>query len=274
MTGLDLYPTVPATGDRSVSRDVGPVRDAAEVTEFSNQDLTGSAFSHVDLSRASFNNIDFTGATFRDVDLIDVDIKAHIEGLRINDVDIEPLVQAELDRRHPLRSKMRPTDAAGFREAWNVVEELWQGTVAKAQALDPQLLHQRVDGEWSFTQTLRHLVFATDAWVARAILGDPSPWDALDLPYDQMAEIPEIPWDREVQPTLEDVLRLRSERMAMVRRVITDLTDEGLDAMTEPVLEPGYPQSESFPVRGCLRCILNEEWEHRLYAERDLAALS
>jgi len=26
-------------------------------------------------------------------------------------------------------------------------------------------------------------------------------------------------------------------------------------------------------VRACLLCILNEEWEHRLYAERDLAAL-
>jgi hypothetical protein len=26
-------------------------------------------------------------------------------------------------------------------------------------------------------------------------------------------------------------------------------------------------------VRGCLLCILNEEWEHRLYAERDLDAL-
>ena len=26
-------------------------------------------------------------------------------------------------------------------------------------------------------------------------------------------------------------------------------------------------------MRSCLLCILNEEWEHRLYAERDLAAL-
>jgi hypothetical protein len=26
-------------------------------------------------------------------------------------------------------------------------------------------------------------------------------------------------------------------------------------------------------VRECLLCILNEEWEHRLYAERDLDAL-
>ena len=29
----------------------------------------------------------------------------------------------------------------------------------------------------------------------------------------------------------------------------------------------------SYPVRECLLIVLNEEWEHRLYAERDLAAL-
>lgn len=43
--------------------------------------------------------------------------------------------------------------------------------------------------------------------------------------------------------------------------------------MTEPVTEPGYPALKSFPVRRCLRAILNEEWQHRLYAERDLAVL-
>ena len=30
---------------------------------------------------------------------------------------------------------------------------------------------------------------------------------------------------------------------------------------------------EDFPVAECLRIVLNEEWEHRLYAERDLAVL-
>jgi hypothetical protein len=39
------------------------------------------------------------------------------------------------------------------------------------------------------------------------------------------------------------------------------------------VTEPGCPEPESFPVLRCLRAILNEEWPHRLYAERDLDAL-
>lgn len=30
-------------------------------------------------------------------------------------------------------------------------------------------------------ETLRHLAFATDAWIRRAVLGDPAPWDPLDL---------------------------------------------------------------------------------------------
>jgi len=43
--------------------------------------------------------------------------------------------------------------------------------------------------------------------------------------------------------------------------------------LTEPVMEPGYPEPGSFAVRRCLQAILAEEWEHRLYAERDFDAL-
>jgi len=31
--------------------------------------------------------------------------------------------------------------------------------------------------------------------------------------------------------------------------------------------------AEGLTVEQCLRVVLNEEWEHRLYAERDLAVL-
>lgn len=61
--------------------------------------------------------------------------------------------------------------------------------------------------------------------------------------------------------------------MATVRQVLADLTDDKLAGMTEPVTEPGYPEPESFPVRRCLGAVVNEEWEHRLYAERDLDVL-
>jgi len=209
----------------------------------------------------------------RGVWLPDADIHDEIVNVTINGVDIGPLINAELDRRYPDRAKMRPTDQADFREAWDVVERLWGGTIGRARRLDPQLLHESVDGEWSFTETLRHLVFATDSWIRRAILGDPSPWDPLDLPWDEMPDTPGVPRDREARPPLDAMLELRCNRMSAVRQVLDGLTDESLDGHTEPVEGPGWPESRSYPMRECLLCILNEEWEHRLYAERDLDAL-
>jgi hypothetical protein len=205
--------------------------------------------------------------------LVDLDISGEIKNLRINGVDVVPLVEADLNRRHPDRVKMRPTDADGFRDAWDILEGVSQRTVERARGMAPELLHDRVEGEWSFIETLRHLVFATDAWVKRAILGEPSPWDPLDLPHDDMPDEPSVPRDRDARPALDEVLVLRADRMTTVRQVIADLTDEKLAGMTEPVKEPGYPESTSFAVRRCLQAILNEEWEHRLYAERDLDVL-
>jgi hypothetical protein len=169
---------------------------------------------------------------------------------------------------------MRPSDPAGFRAAWAILDELWAGTIARAEALEPALLHESVDDEWSFIETLRHLAFATDAWIRRAILGDPSPWDPLDLPWDGMADTPGVPRDRSVRPSLADVLELRRSRTETVREVIEGLTEESLAADTTPVEGPGWPEPQSFPVRMCLSVILNEEWQHRLYAERDLAVLA
>ena len=111
----------------------------------------------------------------RGVEVVDVQINGEIQSLVVNGVDVAAYVEAELDRREPERPKMRPTDPKGFREAWDVVERHWDGTVRRAQKFDPKQLHESVDGEWSFIETLRHLVFATDAWVRRGILGDPSP---------------------------------------------------------------------------------------------------
>jgi hypothetical protein len=207
------------------------------------------------------------------MELADVDITGEIRNLTINGVDVGPLIEAELNRRYPGRAKIRPADPAGFREAWDMLEGLWDGTVARARRLDPALLHESVDGEWSFIETLRHLVFATDSWIRRAMLGDPSPWDALGLPWDEMADTPGVPRDRDARPSLDAVLKLRRDRMATVRDVIDGLTVQSLDGHTEPVEGPGWPPPRNYPVRECLLCILNEEWEHRLYAERDLDVL-
>jgi hypothetical protein len=252
------------------------------MADFIRADLHGSRFEHVDLSGAQLRAVDLTGARFRgvdlsgammrDVELVDVDISGEIENLTINGVDIGPLVDAELNRRYPDRARMRPANPAGFREAWDIIERLWGQTVGRARRLQPELLYESVDGEWSFIETLRHLVFATDSWIRRAILGDPSPWDPLYLPWDEMPDTPGVPRDRSARPSLETVLELRHDRMPTVRQVIEGLTDATLDGQTEPVEGPGWPPPRSYPVRECLLVILNEEWQHRQYAERDLDA--
>lgn len=159
------------------------------VADFIDQQMQRSHFENVDLSGSRFRNVDLTGATIRGALLLDVDIDGDVSGLRINDVDVGPLIEAELDQRHPERRKLNPTDAEGFRDAWTVIERSWPSTVERARRLPPEVLHERVDGEWSFIETLRHLVFATDAWVKRAMLGDPSPYDPLDLPHTEMGEV-------------------------------------------------------------------------------------
>ena len=172
---------------------------SSDMADFIGEDLSGSRFERVNLAgsrferiilsgaeiRASdivdtrFRGVEMSGVVMRGVALADVDIYGEIGSLTINGVDVGPLVNAELDRRYPERAKMRPTDPAGFREAWDVVEQLWGDTVERARRVDPELLHESVGGEWSFIETLRHLAFATDSWIRRAILGDPLQMDLL-----------------------------------------------------------------------------------------------
>ncbi|MCD4524347.1 DinB family protein [Nocardioides sp. cx-173] len=263
------------------------------MADFTDEDLSGSRLTRVDLSNTRFERVhlehvelidsemydmtirgtDLVGVRMHGVEIVDLDIVGEVVKLTVNGIDVASFVQEELDRRHPGRAAMRPTDPDGFRAAWDLLEELWAGTVERARRLDPAVLHESVDGEWSFIETLRHLAFATDAWLSRAILGDPSPWHPLELPWDQMPDTPGIPRDRAARPSLEEVLELRESRRDAVRRYLDELTQETLDGDTEPIDGPGWPPPESFPVAQCLRTILNEEWEHRLYAERDLAIL-
>jgi hypothetical protein len=243
------------------------------MAEFVKRDFSRARFEQVDFSRAWFRNVYFTGATLRGAWLEDVDIDGEIRNVRINGVDIGPLVEAELNRRYPDRRKLDPADADGFRAAWQIIERAWPPTVERAKRLPPDLLHERVNDEYSFIQTLRHLVFATDAWVRRAVLGDAQPYSPLGLPHDEMEPDPSVPNDPSARPSLDEMLELRADRMRTVHDVIASLTDDRLAGETDPVPPPGYPPAGSYPVRRCLRAILSEEWLHRLYAERDLAIL-
>ena len=234
------------------------------MTDYLRADLSQSRFEEVDFSRSRFHNVYFTDTVIRGAWLQRVEVDGYIDNVTINGVDVGPLIEAELDRRDPDRTLLRSTDADGLREAWNVVVRRWDAAVQRARSLPQDLLHERVDGEWSFIETLRHLVFVTDAWVLRAVLGKPAPFHPLGLIHTEMpVDTPAVPRDTEARPSLDEILAVRTERMATVARALDELTDEQLDAMTQPVLESGYPASESYAVRRCFKTVVNEEWLHR-----------
>jgi hypothetical protein len=81
-------------------------------------------FEEVDFTGTWFRNVYFVGATLRGAWREDVDIDGEIRNVRINGVEVGPLVEAELDRRNPERTKLHPTDADGFREAWAVTGDI------------------------------------------------------------------------------------------------------------------------------------------------------
>ena len=253
------------------------------MTDFTDQDLSGSTFQRVDLSGAELHDVDLSrvrvraayldGVRMTGVEVPDLEIYGELGRLVVNGVDVVPLVEAELDRRMPERALMRPTDADGFRRAFDTLDRLWAGTVDRARALPPALLHEQVDDEWSFIETLRHLGFAHACWVSGVVLADPAPWHPLDLPWDEAPAVAGVPWDRDVRPALDEVLGVRAERRATVAKVLADLGDDGLDRAVSSAT-PFLRDADSLTVGECLRVVLNEEWEHRLYAERDMGVLA
>lgn len=244
--------------------------------EYSETDaFRGARFFDADLRGAEFRECDLRGARIAASWLTDVSLSGLIDNLRVNDVDVAPLVEAELDRRHPERVQLRAMKSADdYRAMWQTLEQLWSETVARARKLPEPLLHEQVDGEYSFVETLRHLVFATDAWASSTILDDPAPYHRLGFthatyPRDDAIALGVEP---DAQPTLDEVLEVRASRQELVRGIIDDLTDAGMERTCTRLPAPGYPD-EPRTVGRCLRVVMNEECEHRRYATRDLTVL-
>lgn len=260
----------PATGDVAAG-------EPAERTppEFVRQDLRGARFRGVDLSGALIRGSDLSGVVMRGIDIKGAEIDSPWlieEGgpLLVNGVDVVGFVDAELDRRFPGRAQRRAVDPAGLAAAWAALERTWAATLERAAALPPGALDVSVDGEWSFAQTLRHLIMATDTWLRRAILDLPEPYHPLGQP-NAGAEQDGLDMSLFATgiPPYEEVLAARSERVAMVRDFIARVTPEQLDEPRRNPWAPQYPET----VRSCLHTILEEEWEHHRFAVRDLDAI-
>jgi hypothetical protein len=245
--------------------------------QFRNRDLSGSRFEQVDLSGVHIHNPLMTGVRITGAWLEDVVLDGAVEGsLTVNGVDVVPYVEAELNRRFPGREQIYAVTTGGadsFREAYRVLEGAWRSTYDRLRALPPERLHERVDEQWSPIENLCHLVFAIDAWAKRTLLGDPDPYSPLDVPHTEMGEVEGVPSGPATRPSLDEVLALHDDRMAVLGSIIDALTDEGLEGTTTPNTAPGYPEAGSYAVRRCLRACVIEEWEHRGFIERDLEVL-
>ena len=192
------------------------------MVEFRNQDLSGSVFDDVDLTGARFINVLLRDVTIRGAWAERLSIDGGFEEVLLNGIDVVPLWRAELTRQHPEFALLEPDRPDGYRTIWPVLEEQWVVTVARARRLPEELLHERVEGEWSFIQTLRHMLLVHDAWLRRAVLGEPAPFDPLDLPHDEMPDLDGVPNDPDARPSLAEVLVLREERLAVARRFFAE----------------------------------------------------
>jgi hypothetical protein len=186
-------------------------------------------------------------------------------------VDVIPFVEAELNRRFPGRADRRAEDPAGLRAAWSALEGAWSATLARVAEMPAGTADVTVGGEWSFVQTLRHLVMATDMWLGGVILQIAQPFHPIGL---QCASIEEDDFDLSVfttvPPSYPEVLDVRAGRVAMVRSFLATVTPDVLAAPRENPFNPGDQKT----TRSCLHVIFNEEWEHLRYAVRDLDAIA
>lgn len=245
-------------------------------TSFTRSDeLQGAEFVDADLRGARFLRADLSGVVMRAVDVSGADIDSPwlSEGelpLRVNGVDVIPLVEAELNRRFPGRADRRATDPDGLRAAWATLERTWAATLERVAAMPAGTVDVSVAGEWSFAQTLRHLAMATDTWLGRAILEVEQPFHPLGQPN---AEYETDGNDMSVftnaTPSYVDVLEVRAGRVTMVRDFLATVTPNELTATRKNPHNPDYLET----TLSCLHVILGEEWEHHRYAVRDLEAI-
>ena len=229
---------------------------------FDDEDLTGAEFRECDLSRARL-----VGVVMQDAE-----IDGLVTGLVVNGVEVMPYVEAELDRRHPVRLLIRSDDPGALVEGWRQLRDDWVATAARVRSMPEGSADRGVDGEWSMVETLRHLVFVHDSWFRRCVLGRSEPFTAMGLGPPFVTDQEGL--DRSVRPSLDEVVRVRDRQASEIEAWLAELTPEQLTRIA-PVPDDGrWPTyAKGRTVRQCLATVLDEEWAHHGYCVRDLAKL-
>ena len=232
-------------------------------------------FDDEDLTGAEFRECDLSGARLVGVVMQDVEIAGLVTNLTVNGVEVMPYVEAELDRRHPVRLLIRSDEPGDLRKAWRQLGEDWATTVERVRSMPEGSEHQGVGGEWSMVETLRHLVFVHDSWFRRCVLGLTEPFTAMGLASPFVPDQEELGLDPSARPGLDEVLVVRDRQASEIEAWLAEVTPERL-AQPAPVPDDDRwpPYAKGRRVRQCLGTVLNEEQAHHGFCVRDLDRLS
>ena len=232
-------------------------------------------FEDQDLTDAEFRECDLTRARLIGVVMQDAVIDGLVSNLVVNGVEVTSYVEAELDRRHPVRLLIRSSDPADLLAAARELRAEWAATVARLRGMPQGSEHQRVGGEWSAVETLRHLVFVHDSWFRRCCLGSTLPFTAIGVASDFVPDQEAQGIDRASAPSLDEVFAVREEQAAELEAWLDSATAAGLSAAAPVPAGPGWPPyARGKSVRECVRVVLKEDFEHHGFCVRDLDLLA
>jgi hypothetical protein len=232
---------------------------------FDDQDLTDVEFRECDLTRARM-----IGVVMRDA-VID----GLVTNLVVNEVEVTSYVRAELDRRHPVRLLIRSSDPADLRQGAQELHADWSATVTRLHRMPEGSEHERVGGEWSAVETLRHLVFVHDSWFRRCCLGSTQRFTAIGLAPEFVSDQEEQGLDRTAHPGLDEVWATCNEQATELERWLAGVTVDDLAATAPVPTDPGWPTyARGKSVLACVQVVLNEQWAHHRFCLRDLDLLN
>jgi hypothetical protein len=232
------------------------------------RDLSSRRFEHVNLTATRVHGAFLIATKVTDAWVHSLDLSGEIQSLVVNGVEVADYVRAELERRHPELATLDARDVPGVQRAWATVQAIAAATLEEARQRPAAQLDESVDGEYSYLQTLRHLLFAADRWITGPVLGEAAPFHPLGFAYDSAPPEELAPLDADATPTLDEVLAARGERVAALDQLVRDATDESLARIVDS------PNGGTTTVGDCIRVVIGEEWWHHQYANRDLAVLA
>lgn len=183
--------------------------------------------------------------------------------LDVDGVRVDPPT-TEQQARNLLGAGLLAGDVAGLAEVWRHVRAMWDEAVTRP-GITPEIAKIRVAGEWSLTETLRHLVSVTDGWIGIAVLGIPNhhPWGL--LPDFARGLETGLGLDVDADPSLAEVLPVRASRF--------DLFEHALAQVGDDLDRPTHAPMHGWTARGAFQVVIGEEAAHHAFATRDLAAL-